>query len=66
MIGLINVNDFKHLIIFLRLVTHEYRALKIDVLILSFLLALLNFDLIIEGKTQLQEDFSSVQSLSRV
>lgn len=41
MIGLINVNDFKHLIIFLRLVTHEYRALKIDVLILSFLLNLI-------------------------
>lgn len=41
MIGLINVNDFKHLIIFLRLVIHEYRALKIDVLILSFLLNLI-------------------------
>lgn len=36
-IGLINVNDLKHLIIFLWLVIHESRALNIDVFILLFL-----------------------------
>ena len=33
MIGLININDLKHLMIFLLLVTHECTALNIDVFI---------------------------------